>query len=156
MERRSVDRRERRILLYDGECGLCSRIVQVVLRADSAGTLRFASLQGELARELLARHVELNGVDSMAWVEASDQAATERVFIRSEGAIRLGRYLGFPWRLVTLARLLPAGIRDRLYDWVARHRRRWFGPAPSCPAYLSQYRDRFENEGRERETSAQF
>jgi len=131
------------VLLFDGSCGFCSRLVQVVLRADRGGSLCFASLQGDFGRAVLARHRELEGVDSMAWVEPSPGGATEHVLIRSEAVMRLARYLGFPWRLLTLARLVPASGRDRLYDWFARHRHRWSMGAATCSLPLAEHRGRF-------------
>ena len=76
----------------------------------------------------------------MAWVETSGLGAEERVYLRSEAVMRLGRYLGFPWRLVTLARLVPASVRDRLYDWVATRRRRWFQSATACSIASADHR----------------
>ncbi len=46
------------ILLYDGVCGLCNRLVQFILRRDPSGMFRFASLQSTLAAGILARHGE--------------------------------------------------------------------------------------------------
>jgi predicted DCC family thiol-disulfide oxidoreductase YuxK len=143
MESGSVDGRQQRVLLFDGGCGLCTRVVQVVLRADTLGTLNFASLQGEFARGVLARHPELKDVDSMAWVETCREGRAERVFVRSEAVMRLARYLGFPWRLLAIARLVPARVRDRLYDWVARHRHEWFMGAATCSLPLAEHRGRF-------------
>jgi predicted DCC family thiol-disulfide oxidoreductase YuxK len=37
------------ILLYDGVCGLCNRLVQFILRRDRSGVFRFASLQSPFA-----------------------------------------------------------------------------------------------------------
>ena len=130
------------VLLYDGTCGLCSRLVQFVLRADPGGALRFGSLQENFAGELWARHPELRDVDSVAWVEPSP-AGGERVFIRSEAALRLLRYLGHPWRLLAVARVLPRSLRDRLYDYVARRRHRWFGSAPACALGTPEDQARF-------------
>lgn len=129
------------ILLFDGECGLCNRVVQRILQADRKGTLRFASLQGRFARDLMARHPELSGVDSMAWVEPD--GAGERVLIRSEAALRVADYLGFPWRAMTVARLIPRALRDRGYDWVARRRHRWFPRVPACSIPTAESRDLF-------------
>ena len=126
-----MDVKHQRVLLFDGECGLCTRIVQLVLRADRKGTLCFASLQGDFARKIIARHAELRAVDSMALLEAT-AAGDYHVSVRSEAALRLARYLGFPWSLFGLARLIPRPIRDRWYDWIARRRHRWFGPALTC------------------------
>jgi len=126
-----MDVKHQSVLLFDGECGLCTRIVQLVLRADRKGTLCFASLQGDFARKIIARHAELRAVDSMALLEAT-AAGDYHVSVRSEAALRLARYLGFPWSLFGLARLIPRPIRDRGYDWIARRRHRWFGPALTC------------------------
>ena len=126
-----MDVKHQSVLLFDGECGLCTRIVQLVLRADRKGTLCFASLQGDFARKIIARHAELRAVDSMALLDAT-AAGDYHVSVRSEAALRLARYLGFPWSLFGLARLIPRPIRDRGYDWIARRRHRWFGPALTC------------------------
>jgi predicted DCC family thiol-disulfide oxidoreductase YuxK len=130
------------ILLFDGSCGFCSRTVQLVLRADRQRALRFASLQGEYARDLLARHPILAGVDSLAWVEPKPEGG-EQVFVRSEAVLRLGRYLRFPRPAVFMGRLIPRPLRDRLYDWVAKRRHRWFVNSPSCSITSSaELRDR--------------
>jgi len=126
-----MDMKHQSVLLFDGECGLCTRIVQLVLRADRKRTLRFASLQSDFARKVIARHPELRAVDSVAWLE-SRAALDYQVSIRSEAALRLARYLGFPWSLFGLARVIPRAVRDGVYDWIARRRRRWFGLAVSC------------------------
>jgi len=44
------------ILLYDGVCGLCNRLVQFILRRDRNAVFRFASLQSALAARILTRH----------------------------------------------------------------------------------------------------
>ena len=44
------------IILYDGVCGLCNRLVKFLLNHDKDGRLRFASLQSEFAEKVLRRH----------------------------------------------------------------------------------------------------
>jgi predicted DCC family thiol-disulfide oxidoreductase YuxK len=130
------------IVLFDGSCGVCTRTVRLVLRADRKRTLRFASLQGEYARSLAARHPLLEEVDSMGWVEPKPEGG-EQVFVRSEAVLRLGRYLGFPRPVVFLGRLIPRRFRDGLYDWVAKRRHRWFATQPACSINNStELRDR--------------
>jgi len=126
-----MDVKHQSVLLFDGECGLCTRIVQLVLRADRKGMLCFASLQGEFARKIIARDAELRAVDSMALLEAT-AAGDYHVSVRSEAALRLAQYLGFPWMLFGLARVIPRPVRDRVYDGIARRRHRWFAPALTC------------------------
>ena len=43
----------RHVVFYDGVCGLCDRTVRFLLRRDRRDRLRFAPLQGEVARKLL-------------------------------------------------------------------------------------------------------
>ncbi|MEO7334454.1 MAG: DCC1-like thiol-disulfide oxidoreductase family protein [Gemmatimonadota bacterium] len=137
------------LLLYDGTCGFCASSVQWVLRRDRRGTLRFAALQGETARPILARHPELANVDSVVWVEGSPEAheaqkALEVVRVRSAAALAVGRYLGGGWSVVArLAALIPRVLRDPLYDLIARHRHKLTRNGPECLVPSPNERVRF-------------
>lgn len=114
----------REVLLYDGACGLCAGSVRFVLRHDTHGTLRFASLQGEFGQQVLARHPELAGVDSMIWLQPASATAPERVAIRSDAALDVLRYLGGWWSLLLAVHIVPRPLRDAAYDLIAAHRHR--------------------------------
>ncbi len=137
------------LLLYDGTCGFCASSVQWVLRRDRRWTLRFAALQGETARPILARHPELATVDSVVWVEGSPEAlkareAREVVLVRSEAAMAVGRYLGGGWAVAAqLAALIPRSIRDWGYDLIARHRHKLTRNGPECLVPTPEERARF-------------
>lgn len=126
------------VLLYDGACGFCSWTVQLVLRHDRVGTLRFAALQSPFAERVLAQHPEVRGIDSVVWVDpAKGQPCT-----RSAAGLRVAMYLGGAWRLALLIRMVPRPIRDWGYDLVARHRHLLPGGAPRClvPPQDTQHR----------------
>ncbi|MGE3509613.1 MAG: thiol-disulfide oxidoreductase DCC family protein [Vicinamibacterales bacterium] len=112
------------VLLYDGTCGVCAASVQFVLSRERRGTLRFASLQGGFGRVVRGRHPEIGAIDSVVWVEPGSDASPERVFVESDAVLRVLRYLGGPWGLLTAGRLIPRAVRDWLYRLVARHRYR--------------------------------
>jgi predicted DCC family thiol-disulfide oxidoreductase YuxK len=131
------------VLLYDGVCGFCSRIVRFVLRVERRNTLRFAALQGKYGQEIVAQNRVLRGVDSMAWVEPGSPASRAAVFVRSEAVLRLLAYLGMPWSLGLIGGLLPVGTRDRIYDWVARRRLHLVRGAPACPLPSPSQHSRF-------------
>jgi predicted DCC family thiol-disulfide oxidoreductase YuxK len=122
------------VLLYDGACGVCGSSVQLILRRDRRGALRFAALQGAFAATVRSRHPDLNGVDSMIWVEPGSPGVPERVFVRSAAALRAAGYLGGVWRLALMAALLPRRLRDGAYDLVARHRHRLTAAGGVCQA----------------------
>jgi predicted DCC family thiol-disulfide oxidoreductase YuxK len=129
------------VLLYDGTCGLCTRLVQWVLRTDRQGVLRFAPLNGDLARRARVRHPELDQTDSVVWLEPA--GAASRVLLRSDAVLHLWTYLGRQWRLfAVLAGWAPRSIRDWLYDQVAVRRKQWFGTVDSCEVPTPEQRGR--------------
>jgi predicted DCC family thiol-disulfide oxidoreductase YuxK len=130
------------VLLYDGSCGMCSESVQVVLKHDRRGTLRFAALEGEFGKAVIARHAELRSIDSMIWVE-QDASGGERVIVRSSAALRIAAYLGGIWRVALLGYLLPTPIRDGLYNFIARHRHQIMGSREACVVVAPEQRSRF-------------
>jgi predicted DCC family thiol-disulfide oxidoreductase YuxK len=133
------------LLLYDGTCGFCAANVQFVLRNErKRTTLRFAALQSPIGAEVRARHPEIEGVDSVIWVEPSSGAVGEQVFVRTAGVLRVLQYLGGIWRLLAgVFALVPRPIRDWGYDFIARHRHKLTRGGPTCLIPSPEQRARF-------------
>jgi predicted DCC family thiol-disulfide oxidoreductase YuxK len=136
------------ILLYDGVCGLCNRLVQFVLRRDPAGVFRFAALQSPLAGRILARHgVDARDLDTL-YVVVNAEQSDEILLPRSDAVIFILRGLRGAtrafWRTTGfLLQLVPRAIRDWGYGVVARRRYRIFGRYDSCPLPSESTRSRF-------------
>jgi len=130
------------VLLYDGVCGVCNRSVRTILRFDPSGPLRFAALDSVFAKSIIERHPEIGSVDSVVFVD-DPGGPSERVAVRSEAVLRVARYLGGAWRLCMVARLIPAPLRDWLYDRFAAIRYRVGGKYDSCPLPAPEVRARF-------------
>src|ERR671918_373097 len=111
------------IILYDGVCGLCNRLVQFLLKSDKQGRLRFASLQSEFSERVLTRHgIDPKDLDTVQVVVNYEQPE-ERVLGRSDAILRAGEELGMPWNaLARFAQIVPRGLRDVVYRFVARNR----------------------------------
>ena len=135
------------VLLYDGVCGFCNKSVRFVLRHDKRKKLSFASLQSGYGRSVLTRHPELYAVDSLVFVERGHNSIHERVFVRSDAALRVAAYLGGPWKLAAAAYLIPRFVRDYFYDQFARRRYQWFGRYDRCLLPPPEARDRFLDAG---------
>lgn len=132
------------LLLYDGTCGLCARTVQFVLRHERRQrTLQFASLQSTTGSEIRGRHPELNDVDSVIWYEPGANGSNERLLVRSAAALRVLEYLGGAWRALGWLVVVPRPVRDRVYDFVARHRHRLAPGVESCVVPSPEQRVRF-------------
>jgi predicted DCC family thiol-disulfide oxidoreductase YuxK len=116
-----------RIVLYDGVCGLCDRLVQFLVARDRARLLRYAPLQGDTAAGLRTQHDAIpQDLDTMVFVDEGV------VYLRSRAAARIARYLPWPWRLASLVRFVPRFVADAVYGWVARSRYRIFGKVEAC------------------------
>ena len=129
------------VLLYDGDCALCSWAVRTALRWDRRRTLQFASIQGPAGQQLLAdAPAAIRDADSLIWLEPGPQP---RYLIRSDAALALAHYLGGWAELACVMRLMPHAWRDAGYNAVARRRIQWFGPSRSCVLPPPHDRPRF-------------
>jgi predicted DCC family thiol-disulfide oxidoreductase YuxK len=131
------------LILYDGVCGLCNRLLQFLLLHDHRSLFRFASLQSTVGQALAKQSGGNPGELTSFYVLADYQSRTSRVFTRSDAALFIVGQLGWPWKAGTLIRVLPKNIRDRAYDGVARNRYRVFGRYDRCLIPRPEFRNRF-------------
>jgi predicted DCC family thiol-disulfide oxidoreductase YuxK len=121
------------IVLYDGVCGLCNRLVQFILQRDRRDVFRFASLQSPLAAEILARHSMPHDLNSVN-VVLHHQQPGERILERSDAINYVLTELGVPWSFgAKLGSLLTHRLRDSAYNLIARNRYRIWGKYETCP-----------------------
>jgi predicted DCC family thiol-disulfide oxidoreductase YuxK len=131
------------LVLYDGACGLCSRLVRFLLVWDRHRVFSFASLQSAVGTSLVARSGGNPRELGTFYVVANHQTGTAQAFTRSDAALFVADALGWPWRAARMMRLVPRVARDRAYDVVARHRHRVFGRYERCLVPRPEFRDRF-------------
>jgi predicted DCC family thiol-disulfide oxidoreductase YuxK len=131
------------LVLYDGVCGLCSRLLRFVLRHDRGRVFSFASLQSAVGRSVVERSGGNPAELTSFYVVADYQTGASRVFTRSDAALFVAGALGWPWRAAQVVRFLPHAIRDGVYDMVARSRYRVFGRDDRCLVPSPEFRARF-------------
>ena len=126
------------VILFDGVCNLCSGFVRFVVPRDTAGKYRFASLQSDVGRELLAEHdLPTDELESVVLIEDGES------YQKSAAIIRIAAGLGGVYRLLSPFRHVPRAVRDRVYDFVAEHRYRWFGKKDRCMMPSGDIESRF-------------
>ena len=133
---------ESEYVFYDGHCGLCHRAVKFILKHDRSGSaFRFAPLQGETIQSRVP-------ADRLASLPDSFVVLTRdgTLLMRSNASLYILQSLGGGWK--TLAKALgvvPRGLRDLAYDFVARIRYRVFGRRDDlCPIVPPDLRARFD------------
>ncbi len=131
------------LVLFDGLCGLCDRLVQFLLRRDRCDVLRFAALQSPYATELLARHARDPGrMDTVFVIEGLD-TPEEKLHERSRAVFFALSRLGGAWRAAGWLSYLPAFVTDLGYRFVARVRYRLFGKLDACAVPSTAQRNKF-------------
>lgn len=122
------------VLIFDGDCGLCNRMMRWILRHEQGPELRFASLQSERIKTLFAAGKLPNSDSILLIVDGT-------VYDKSEAVLRVLGYLRFPWFLLRAFGIFPKSLLDTIYSWVSKNRYRWFGKADSCE-YQPQFAGR--------------
>jgi predicted DCC family thiol-disulfide oxidoreductase YuxK len=139
------------LVLYDGVCGLCNRLLQFLLKHDRRNVFVFASLQSAVGRAMVERFGGNPDDLSSFQVLANYRTNHPQMFSRSSAALFVAGQLGWPWKITAVLRVLPNAILDRLYDVIARNRYRVFGRFEPCLAPRPEFRRRFiEQTGRAR------
>lgn len=116
---------QRSILFFDGQCNLCNRLIDFVVRKDRHHKLYVASLQGKTARITLPETY----VDDLDTIVLTING---KIYVRSTAVLKALAHLGFPWSLMQVLLIIPTPLRDRIYLWVAKNRYRLFGHRTTC------------------------
>ena len=120
------------IVLYDGVCGLCNRAVQFLLKRDRLDRLQFASLQSDLAAKVLNRHgLDPKGLDTV-YAVLNYGEPNETLLAKGDAFLFFAGVVGGIWSVARVVKIMPRPVRNRLYDFVARHRYQVFGKSESC------------------------
>jgi len=131
-----------RLVFYDGTCGLCHRVIRLLLAEDTHGMrFRFAPLQGETFAQRVPEAVRNQLPDSLVVVNPD-----AKLRVKGEAVSVLLTDLGGLWRILSLLLgILPSRLKDVLYDLVAGNRTRVFGTTEqACPMLPAELRERFQ------------
>lgn len=118
----------KKIILFDGVCNLCDSAVQYIIRHDRKDVFRFVPLQSELGQQIL-KHIGINpiNIDSIVLYEPGIA-----YYYKSSAAMGIARSLGGFFHFGTVFRVIPTGIGNFLYDYIAKNRYKWYGKKESC------------------------
>jgi predicted DCC family thiol-disulfide oxidoreductase YuxK len=126
------------VLLFDGECGFCNKTVRFFLRHEKkTKDMRFAPLESDIGKALRAHFNISPETDSIILIR--DHSA----HIKSRAAILLSGYMRGGWGIARVLLLVPRVIRDAVYDFIARRRKKLAGRVESCAMLSREDQTRF-------------
>ena len=126
---------EKKVILFDGVCGLCNKSVDFLIVRDKGKQFSFSPLQGKFAREYVPEDTE--NLDTIVYWENG------RVFRRSSAVLHILTQLGGAWVLLFPFLLIPPTLRDLFYRFVARIRYRVASRQETCRIPTPEEEDRF-------------
>lgn len=127
-----------RLMVFDGVCVLCSGAVRFILAHERERAFSFAPVQSPLGQRVLAALGRpVDGNDSVVVIDGG------RYYVKSDAIVRLALTLKAPWSWTALTRHCPRGLRDWLYDRLARNRYSIFGRYDRCMVPDAALKQRF-------------
>ena len=128
----------RHIVIFDGVCNFCIGAVNFIIKRDPEGRFVFAPMQSEVARELIEKHqVGYTGINTLLLIKEGE------CYVRTNAALEIAKDLTGFWHLFTIAKVIPAPIRDYGYRLFARYRYKLFGRQGTCMVPTEELRQRF-------------
>lgn len=109
------------VAVFDSDCILCNKAVNFILKHEIKDSkLYFASLDSNYALELKEKYKIDKELDSIIFISEG------RLFFKSQAILEMARFLKFPYNLLKIGSLIPRPIRDKLYDFIAKNRKKFF------------------------------
>ncbi len=119
----------KKIILFDGLCNLCDASVQFIIKRDSKDVFRFVSLQSNLGQQIV-QHLE---IDTQKVGSILLYNSVQNTYLnKSEAVFEIVKSIGGIFYCLLIFRLIPIAITNKIYDFIARNRYRWWGKKKRC------------------------
>ncbi|WP_405293283.1 thiol-disulfide oxidoreductase DCC family protein [Algibacter sp. Ld11] len=131
--------KHKKLILFDGVCNLCNSSVQYVIKRDRKEQFLFTALQSEVGKQILkAYNIDTTKIDSILLYTPE-----QGIDYKSTAALKVGASLSFPEKLMAVFFIVPAFVRNWVYDFIAKNRYKWYGKKESCMIPTPELRRRF-------------
>lgn len=109
-----------------------------VIKRDQRGVFRFSSLESDMGQSLLALHkLQADETDSVILLHNNSYS------VKSDAVLDVFQILGGLYLPLATLKILPVSLRNRVYDWIARNRYKWFGRKDTCMIPTPELQKRF-------------
>jgi predicted DCC family thiol-disulfide oxidoreductase YuxK len=129
----------KKLILFDGVCNLCDASVQYIIKYDKNDVFRYTALQSEVGQEIINKfNIDTEKTDSIL-LYSEDHG----IFYKSTAALKIASKLGFPRNLIVIFTIVPAFIRNWVYDYIAKNRYKWYGQKDECMIPTPELKSKF-------------
>lgn len=131
--------KDKKIILFDGVCNLCDATVQFIIKHDRKDVFRFLPLQSDLGREI----TDYIGLDTTKTDSIILYEPGKAYYYKAQAALKIAGELGGIYSLLGVFSVLPQGLSNAVYDFVARNRYKWYGKKSECMIPTPEMRAKF-------------
>ncbi|RDI04552.1 thiol-disulfide oxidoreductase DCC family protein [Flavobacterium sp. AG291] len=118
----------KKIILFDGICNLCDNTVQFIIKHDKEDIFRFVALQSDLGKEIISHiGLDISKTDSIVLYEPG-----HAYYYKSQAAFEISKGLTGIYQWLSIFSILPKWLTDKVYDYIARNRYKWYGKKDEC------------------------
>jgi predicted DCC family thiol-disulfide oxidoreductase YuxK len=129
---------QKTIIFFDAECILCNSSVAFILKQEKNKTITFCSLQSDIGKQKTNAFLNNKALpNSLIFLNNG------KVFTKSDAVLHICKYLKGLFPVLFCFIIIPAFLRNLIYDWVAKNRYNWFGKQNECILPNSSNKDRF-------------
>ncbi|PWA04375.1 thiol-disulfide oxidoreductase DCC family protein [Flavobacterium psychrotolerans] len=131
--------KDKKIILFDGVCNLCDAAVQFVIKHDTKDLFRFVALQSNLGQDILNHiGIQAKNIDSVILYEPGIA-----YYYKSAAALKICKNLGGFFHFGTIFKIIPTGLSNLLYDYIAKNRYTWYGKKENCMVPTTELKSKF-------------
>ncbi|WP_299110676.1 DUF393 domain-containing protein [uncultured Winogradskyella sp.] len=130
----------KQLILFDGVCNLCNSSVLYVIKRDSKNKFLFAPLESNIGKDIIKKFkIDTEKTDSILLYNP----VTDKLTNKSTAALLIASRLGFATNLLSVFIIVPAFIRNWVYNYIAKNRYKWYGKKESCMIPTPQLKSKF-------------
>lgn len=132
--------KHKKLILFDGVCNLCNSSVQYVIKHDKKDLFMFAALQSDTGKAIISKfNIDTTQIDSILLYNPENETIT----YKSSAALKVALKLRFPTNLLSAFLIIPAFIRNWVYDFIAKNRYKWYGKKDACMIPTPELKSKF-------------
>ena len=129
----------KQLILFDGVCNLCNASVQYVIKHDQKDQFRYTALQSDIGKRIMKKYnIDRSTMDSILLYSPENG-----ISYKSTAALKIASKLGFPRNVMSVFLIIPAFIRNGVYDYIARNRYKWYGKKEECMIPTAELKSKF-------------
>lgn len=121
-------------MFFDGECALCNKTVQFILRHEKTHDIVFCRLNSNFANNVIPDY--LKEVDSVILLK------NNKFYTHFDVITEIIPQLKWYCKIFYAIKILPKNFRKKLYNIIASNRKRWFGSVTECWLLQSKWKER--------------